>query len=65
VPAIAGGIGFGLVGLGAYHLPRNAGKSFAVVTAGITIIFLSTPMVLAGFLFILTGDIGTLPELFA
>ncbi len=61
IPAITGGIGFGLVGLGAYHLPRNVRKSFATVTAGITIIFLSSPMVLAGFLFILTGDLSSLP----
>jgi hypothetical protein len=61
LPAVAGGIGFGLVGLGAYHLPRNATKSFAVVTAGITIIFLSTPMILAGFFYILTGDLAALP----
>lgn len=59
LPAIAGGIGFGLVGLGAYHLPRNIGKSFAAVTAGITIIFLSTPMVLAVFLYVFTGDLSS------
>jgi hypothetical protein len=63
LPAIAGGIGFGLVGLGAYHLSRDIKKSFASVTAGITIIFLSSPMILAGFLFILTGDISSVPPL--
>jgi len=63
LPAIAGGIGFGLVGLGAYHLPRNVTKSFAAVTAGITIIFLSTPVILAGFLFIFTGDLSSLPAM--
>ena len=61
LPAIAGGIGFGLVGLGAYHLPRNIRKSFAAVTTGITIIFLSSPMILAGFLFIFTGDLASAP----
>lgn len=63
LPAIAGGIGFGLVGLGAYHLPRNISKSFASVTAGITMIFLSSPMILAGFLFILTGDISSISQI--
>ncbi|NMB78575.1 MAG: hypothetical protein GYA23_05715 [Methanomicrobiales archaeon] len=61
LPAIAGGIGFGLVGLGAYHLPRDATKSFAVVTAGITIIFLSTPMILAGLFYVFTGDLSAIP----
>lgn len=61
LPAIAGGIGFGLVGLGAYHLPRDATKSFAVVTAGITIIFLSTPMILAGLFYVFTGDLSSIP----
>jgi hypothetical protein len=64
IPAIAGGIGFGLIGLGAYHLPRDPTKSFAVVTAGITIIFLSTPMILAVFLYVFTGDLSTLPAMF-
>lgn len=65
LPALAGGIGFGLVGLGAYHLPRNIGKSFAAVTAGITIIFLSSPMVLAVFLYLFTGDLTSLPAGFS
>jgi hypothetical protein len=64
LPAIAGGIGFGLVGLGAYHLPRNVTKSFAFVTTGITIIFLSSPMILAGFLFVFTGNISPLNAVF-
>ena len=63
VPAIAGGIGFGLVGLGAYHLSRDITKSFAVVTAGITIIFLSTPMILAVFLYVFTGDLSSIPTI--
>ena len=58
IPAIIGGIGFGLIGLGAYHLKNNVAKSFALVTAGITIIFLSSPMILAGFLYVLTGDLS-------
>lgn len=64
LPAIAGGIGFGLVGLGAYHLPRNPTKSFAAVTAGITIIFLSTPVILTGLLYAFTGDIAAIPAMF-
>jgi hypothetical protein len=63
LPAIAGGIGFGLVGLGAYHLRRNVTKSFAFVTTGVTIIFLSSPMILAGFLYIFTGDLSSLPAM--
>jgi hypothetical protein len=63
LPALAGGIGFGLVGLGAYHLRRSVPKSFALVTTGITIIFLSTPMVLAGFLFVFTGDLSSVPAM--
>jgi len=65
VPAIAGGIGFGLVGLGAYHLSRDVPRSFVAVTAGITIIFLSTPMILAGFLYVFTGDLTTIPAMFS
>ena len=63
VPAISGGIGFGLVGIGAYHLSRDITRSFAVVTAGITIIFLSTPMILAGFLYVFTGDLSSIPTI--
>jgi hypothetical protein len=58
LPAIIGGIGFGLIGLGAYHQKNNVSKTFALVTAGITIIFLSSPMILAGFLYVLTGDLS-------
>lgn len=58
IPAIIGGIGFGLIGLGAYHLKNNVTKTFALVTAGVTIIFLSSPMILAGFLFVLMGDLS-------
>jgi hypothetical protein len=61
--ALAGGIGFGIVGLGAYHLRRNATKSFAAVTIGITIIFLTTPVILAGFLYVFTGDLPVFPEM--
>jgi len=58
IPAIIGGIGFGLIGLGAYHLKNDVTKTFALVTAGITIIFLSSPMILAGFFYVLTGDLS-------
>jgi hypothetical protein len=61
LPAIIGGIGFGLIGLGAYHLRSGVSKTFALVTAGLTIIFLSSPMVLAIFLFVLTGNLTSFP----
>jgi hypothetical protein len=57
IPALIGGIGFGLIGLGAYHLRSGVSKTFALVTAGLTIIFLSSPMVLAVFLYVLTGNL--------
>jgi hypothetical protein len=61
VPAIIGGIGFGLIGLGAYHMRTGVSKTFALVTAGLTIIFLSSPMVLAVFLYVLTGNLMSIP----
>ncbi len=61
VPAIIGGIGFGLIGLGAYHMRSGVSKTFALVTAGLTIIFLSSPMILAGFLYVLTGNLMSIP----
>jgi len=61
IPAIIGGIGFGLIGLGAYHMRSGVSKTFALVTAGLTIIFLSSPMVLAIFLYVLTGNLLTIP----
>jgi hypothetical protein len=61
MPGIIGGIGFGLIGLGAYHMRNNIPKTFALVTAGITIIFLSSPMILAGFLYALTGNLPSFP----
>jgi hypothetical protein len=63
IPALIGGLGFGLIGLGAYHLRTGIPRSFALVTAGLTAIFLSSPMVLAVFLFVLTGDLLTFPGL--
>jgi hypothetical protein len=61
VPALIGGLGFGLIGLGAYHMRGGVSRTFALVTAGLTIIFLSSPMVLAMFLYVLTGDLMTIP----
>ena len=61
IPALIGGLGFGLIGLGAYHLRGGIARSFTLVTAGLTIIFLSSPMILAGFLFVLTGDLMSIP----
>ena len=61
VPAIIGGFGFGLIGLGAYHLRGGIARSFALVTTGLTIIFLSSPAVLAVFMYVITGDPVTIP----
>ena len=63
IPAIIGGIGFGLIGLGAYHLRSGVSRTFALVTSGLTIIFLSSPMVLAVFLYVLTGNLMSIPAL--
>jgi hypothetical protein len=63
IPAIIGGAGFGLIGLGAYHMRNNIPSTFALVTAGITIIFLSSPVALAGFLFVLTGHLPSFPAI--
>lgn len=61
LPALIGGLGFGLIGLGAYHMRGGLARSFALVTAGLTIIFLSTPMILAVFLYVVTGDFTRIP----
>jgi hypothetical protein len=61
IPAVIGGFGFGLIGLGAYHMRGGVARSFALVTAGLTIIFLSSPMILAMFLYVVTGDLMTIP----
>lgn len=63
IPAIIGGIGFGLIGLGAYHLRSGVSKTFALVTAGVTIIFLSSPMILGVFLYVITGNLTSFPAL--
>ena len=64
VPALIGGFGFGLIGLGAYHMRNGVSKTFALVTAGVTIIFLSSPMILGVFLFVLTGNLTSFPAMF-
>ena len=61
IPAITGGIGFGLIGLGAYHSRHGILKAFALVTAGLTIIFLSAPAILSAFLFVITGTFTSFP----
>jgi hypothetical protein len=61
LPALIGGLGFGLIGLGAYHMRHGVSKTFALVTAGMTIVFLSSPMVLGVFLFVLTGNLTSFP----
>ncbi|HVN73274.1 MAG TPA: hypothetical protein VMT44_01630 [Methanoregula sp.] len=64
IPALVGGLGFGLIGLGAYNLEREPSRTFALVTVGITVLFLSSPAVLAGFLYVFTGNLPSLPMLF-
>jgi len=64
LPALIGGLGFGLIGLGAYHMRNGVSKTFALVTAGVTIIFLSSPMILGVFLFVLTGNLMAFPSVF-
>jgi len=64
IPALIGGIGFGLIGLGAYHSRRGILKTFALVTAGLTIIFLSSPMILGVLLFVITGNVTSFPIFF-
>lgn len=56
LPAVLSGAGFGLIGLGAYHRRKGVSRTFALVTAGITIIFLSSPIILRMFFFVLTGN---------
>jgi hypothetical protein len=64
LPALVGGFGFGLIGLGAYHMRNGVSKTFALVTAGVTIIFLSSPMIFGIFLFVLTGNLTSFPSVF-
>jgi hypothetical protein len=61
IPALIGGIGFGLIGLGAYHSRRGILRTFALVTAGLTIIFLSSPAILGIFLYVITGNVPSFP----
>jgi hypothetical protein len=61
IPAFIGGIGFGFIGLGAYHMRNDVSKTFILATAGVTIIFLSSPTILGGFLFVLTGNLTSFP----
>jgi len=63
IPAIAGGVGFGLIGLGGYNLQRDTQRTFVLVTAGLTIVFLSSPVLLAGFLSLVTGTLFPLSPL--
>jgi hypothetical protein len=63
IPAIIGGIGFGMIGIGGYHMRNSFSKTFALVTGGLTIIFLSSPMVLGVFMYVLTGNLTSFPGL--
>jgi hypothetical protein len=56
IPSIIGGIGFGLIGVGSYHMKRSSLNAFIWATIGTTLIFLSSPEILQAFLYILSGD---------
>jgi hypothetical protein len=56
VPQVIGGIGFGIIGVGSYHLKRSVLISFFCATFGLTLIFLSAPDLLDSFLYAVTGN---------
>ncbi len=62
-PALVGGIGFGLIGLAAYHSRTAIINAIVLATAGLTIVFLSSPGILTAFLFVVTGDFTSFPAL--
>ncbi len=63
IPQLTGGVGFGFVGIGSYNLKRRFFFSFACITAGITLVFLSAPDILRMFLSLLPAGILPLPFL--
>jgi hypothetical protein len=56
IPAVIGGIGFGLIGVGSYHMKKSILNAFMWVTVGTTLIFLSSPTILQAFLYVISGD---------
>ena len=56
IPSVIGGIGFGLIGVGSYHMKRSFLNAFMWATVGTTLIFLSSPDILQAFLYVVSGD---------
>jgi len=56
VPSVVGGIGFGIIGVGSYHLKRSILVAFVCATVGITLVFISSPDLLHTFLYVISGD---------
>jgi hypothetical protein len=56
IPSVIGGIGFGLIGVGSYHMKRSFLNACIWATVGITLIFLSSPDILQAFLYVISGD---------
>jgi hypothetical protein len=56
IPSILGGIGFGLIGVGSYHMKKSFLNAFLWATIGTTLIFLSSPDILQAFLYVVSGD---------
>jgi hypothetical protein len=56
IPSIIGGIGFGLIGVGSYHMKKSSLNAFIWATIGTTLIFLSSPDILQAFLYVVSGD---------
>lgn len=56
IPSVIGGIGFGLIGVGSYHMKRSFLNACIWATVGTTLIFLSSPDILQAFLYVISGD---------
>lgn len=56
IPQAVGGIGFGIIGVGSYHLKRSLFVCFTCATVGLTLVFLSAPDILQSFLYVLFGS---------
>jgi hypothetical protein len=55
-PGFVGGIGFGIIGVGSYHLKSSILVAFVCATVGITLVFISSPDILQSFLYVISGD---------
>ena len=56
IPAVIGGIGFGLIGVASYHMKKSFLNAFMWAILGTTLIFLSSPTILQAFLYVISGD---------